>query len=479
MSLCRLIRLIRKAFQIESEEDLAYLFGKKINEIEYMKLKKPKYSGFFLRSLVFFASLLSGFKFKNTLWEHKSLLIFAGTDNQFNSLKLTIEALDSHQVGYVLILGKKLSKKNIQTFPQGHLVSFRFIEILLAVLFYVRRGISLYFKLKKQNRQIEIDWRFNIFCQAYVFVPYFINLLRRIQPGLVVMSNDHNADNRSLRLASEVLEIKTLYMQHASVSDVFPPLEFDYALLDGRAAHETYLHCYDLQKGVNPRIDNNVARCQVILSGQKKPVVLGTSFDSPKKDCLGLAVNNIDDYHCVEALLGNLTTMNIQCIVRTHPYQNSAFIKQLKVYIHDNAWLTWSNSRKERLADYFSKISAIIAGNTSIHLEAALAGLATIYYELSDNIHRPDYYGYVKNGVSVKLEQGFTLDEIENAIEDAHSPERNQAIKYFSETYGTAWQNREGELTACVIEKVLNNDSFDEILKYEASSIYKSVMSLN
>lgn len=478
MSLLRLIQLTRKAFKIETEEELAYLFGKKLKEIEYMKLKKPKYSGFFLRSLVFFASTFFGFKFKTERWVRKPLFIFAGTDNQFNSLKTTMTALDSQQVDYELLLGKGVFNKNIESYPHRHSVSFGFQEVVLAVMFYFRQAIPLYFKLKKQGRQIEIDWHFNQFCQAYVFVPYFLNVLSRVQPGLVVISNDHNVNNRSIRLAAEVLGIKTLYLQHASVSDLFPTLEFDYALLDGRSAHQTYLHCYDLQKGVNPRIDKNVAKCQVILSGQKKLVVSAANFDTPNKDSLGLAVNSSDDFYCVEALLEELATMNIQCIVRTHPFQNPVFIEQLKTYLQDKDWLTWSNSKEEGLADYFSKINAVMAANTSIHLEAALAGLATFYYEMSDELHRPDYYGYVKNGVSLKLEQGFTLKELQNAIENAYSPERNQAIKSYSETYSTEWQNQEGALTAWVIERILNDEPFDEYFVYEPSGVYKSVFEL-
>ena len=479
MTFFKILKQTKQAFRYESEESLSYLYGFQHNHVMFHgKADKPKYSGFFLRSLAFFASIAFNFRFKRIQLVRKPLLIFAGTDNQFNSLKPTIAALDNQQVDYELLLGKGVSQKNILSYPHGHLVLFGFKEVILAVMFYFFRGIPLYFKLKKQHRQIEIDWHFNNFCQAYVFVPYFLNVLRRVQPGLVVISNDHNVNNRSLRLAAEVLGVQTLYMQHASVSDIFPPLEFDYALLDGQTAHQTYLQCYAIQKGVNPRIENNVTKCQVILSGQKKPVVPAAILDATKKDCLGLAVNQIDDFHCVEALLDELATMQVQCIVRTHPFQNPIFIGQLKSYMKDKDWLTWSNSREEGLADYFSKVNAVIAGNTSIHLEAALAGLATIYYEMSDEVHRPDYYGYVKNGISLKLEQGLTFDELETAIESAHSSVRNQAIKNYSETYGTAWQNREGELSAWVIQKILKNESLDAFFVSEESDVYKTVLKL-
>jgi hypothetical protein len=111
-------------------------------------------------------------------------------------------------------------------------------------------------------------------------------------------------------------------------------------------------------------------------------------------------------------------------------------------------------------------------------VDEAVLGLATFYYEMSDELHRPDYYGYVKNGVSLKLEQGFTLKELQNAIENAYSPERNQAIKSYSETYSTEWQNREGELTAWVIQRILNDEPFDGYFDSVLTGVYRALFKL-
>lgn len=477
MNFFKLIRQSQTAFVKESELELGYLFGKKLKEIEYMKLKKPKYSGVFFRSLVFFYTVLRNFSFSSENTSNKAIYVFAGTDNQFNSLKPTLEALQVKGDGFYLSVEQGVSE-NYREFNGAQPVKFSLKVALAGFALFLRRAWPLYRKLKREKREVEISWHFSVFCQAYIFVPYFLDVLQQIQPGLVVMSNDHNVNNRSLRLAAEMLGIKTLYMQHASVSEIFPPLEFDYALLDGKLAHQVYLHCYEVQEGTNPRIDKNVANCQVVLTGQKKPVVQvkqDTQLDGVQ---IGLAVNQIDDFHCVQAMLDHLAPMQLKCIVRTHPFQNPVFLEQLQSYMQDKAWLSWSNSREQPLADYFANVNTLIAGNTSIHLEAALAGLPTFYYEMSDEVHRPDYYGYVTNGVSQKLDRGFTFETIKLAIELAHSAERHQAIKNYSETYGTPWQNREGELGARLIEAILKNQPFDKMLKNEEPGVYKSVMRL-
>ena len=53
---------------------------------------------------------------------------------------------------------------------------------------------------------------------------------------------------------------------------MFPPLEFNYALLDGNIAHQFYIQSYKIQKKTNLRLEKNIANCQVILTGQKKLV---------------------------------------------------------------------------------------------------------------------------------------------------------------------------------------------------------------
>ena len=102
-----------------------------------------------------------------------------------------------------------------------------------------------------------------------------------------------------------------------------------------------------------------------------------------------------------------------------------------------------------------------------------------VYLEMRDEGHRPDYYGYVKNGISTKLEQDFTFDELRLAIENADSIKRHQAIKNYSETYDTKWQNREGELSALVIESIIKNKSLDTVFKQEEPCVYQSVLSIS
>jgi hypothetical protein len=474
MKLFELLTQSFTSFQRENELELAYLFGQKIDEIEYMKLKKPKYSGLFLRIAIFFYTVIRSYTFSPKKKSPKDVYIFAGTDNQFNSLKPTIEGLKNTRISFHLTIGQGLS--NINNSQQSvNIIKYDIKNAIAGCVIFLLRAYPLYRKLKYKKSDIEISWYFDIFCQSYVFVPYFLDKLDNIQPSLVVMSNDHNVNTRSLRLAAEMLDIKTLYMQHASVSEIFPPLEFDYALLDGMVAYQTYVDCYELQKDANERIEKNVGKCQVLLTGQKKLVVQNAEQNESERVCVGLAVNQIDDFHCVQAILDRLSSMSLICIVRTHPYQNTDFLQQLHSYSHGKAWLTLSDPRKQPLADYFANLDALIAGNSSIHLEAALTGTATLYYEMSDEVHRPDYYGYVKNGVSLPLDREFTSKSLSLAIVNSDNIERHKAIKNYSATYDTRWVNKEGDLSAWIIKQILSQNDFSERFICECVPNYKTL----
>ena len=58
MNIFKLLLQSKLALTRESEIELAYFFGEHLKDIEYMKLKKPWYSGIFFQILAFFAKIL-------------------------------------------------------------------------------------------------------------------------------------------------------------------------------------------------------------------------------------------------------------------------------------------------------------------------------------------------------------------------------------------------------------------------------------
>ena len=104
----------------------------------------------------------------------------------------------------------------------------------------------------------------------------------------MITSNDHNVPNRCMLAVAHHLGIKTVYLQHASVSPIFPALRVNYAFLDGQCALDIYRQCEPNQ----PNTNRNAPLPKVILSGQKKHV---KRSEKSQSTLIGVAFNVLDD----------------------------------------------------------------------------------------------------------------------------------------------------------------------------------------
>jgi hypothetical protein len=482
MGFFELISQCKLALSREDEIELNYLFGKKFDyvfskrskEYEYEKKKTPRFTGVFFQSLIFFYKLLINIKFLEKKNSKKLIFVFLSSINQLNSINSTLEALKNNKNEFHLSVFKGLQEKN-NKYECMMSVRFSLKIISVSTFLFFFRALPLFLKLKREGKKIEISWYFHKFCESYIYIPFFLDELQKIKPKIVVILNDHTVQTRSLRLSAEILGIKTIYIQHASVSETFPPLEFDYALLDGDAAYQIYKNCYQVNNN-NKNVEKNIANCRIFFTGQKKSVFRKNSKKNFNGLQVGVATTKQDDFIFVKTILDRLLNMKLKCIVRTHPSQSLVFIKQLKEYMKVNDMLSWSNSQDQPIIEYFVNINLLIASNSGIHLEAALAGLPTFYHEMSEQVYKSDYYGFVKNNISEKLENNFSLDILESSIKKILvSKNRQLAIKNYSETFGSLWQNREGELTTLIINYILKNKSLTDLFKIQQSKIYHSV----
>ena len=138
--------------------------------------------------------------------------------------------------------------------------------------------------------------------------------------------------------------------------------------------------------------------------------------------------------------------------LRWHPGQAILDIKQYRVAFVSSERVSLSDPNIESISDFMAKIGWLIAGNSSIHLEAAIAGVMPIYYELTRPDHI-DYYGYVKHGVTHSAASATEVLELIERTRHGHT-QNAEAIRYYSATYCTEWDGREGELVAECLQKL-------------------------
>ena len=263
-----------------------------------------------------------------------------------------------------------------------------------------------------------------------------LRILKKRKPKAIVFTNDHLVVARSLLLAANKLGIKTYYVQHASVTEYFPPLEFTHALLDGEDAYLKYKNCGEIKSNIH-------------LVGMSK-------FDHYINDCngnntlkyLGVAYNLTDDtdsvYHFIITLRNRNPDLNI--IVRAHPADKR------DLPIIEN--ISMSYPQNENAYEFINRVDCLISGDSSIHLEAVLLNVYPCYYNFNVS-KRFDYYGYVKNGLAEYFKD-FEL--LNNKLKELklNKPNIQYRAKFYNAAIGTDYFGKSTERISNIILDTLN-----------------------
>ncbi|MGD1869795.1 MAG: hypothetical protein ACFB0F_09865 [Neomegalonema sp.] len=273
--------------------------------------------------------------------------------------------------------------------------------------------------------------------------------ISRLQPDLVLLSNDHLVLPRTMVLVARHSGVPTAYVQHASVSDVFPRLSFDYAFLDGRTSAEVYASCAG-NHSPNTILHKVPA---VFLSGVQRPVE--TEIE-PDRKTIGVTVNNVDNIDAILACCDALLAANLCLVMRWHPRQKSERVAKIRSWLSAHPGVLVSDPSVSNVAEFFSQSAIVLGGDSTILLEAAIAGRLPLYFRSGDALPH-DYYGYVERGIVRECE---TTDEILETVRSGWRPS-SEALRQMSATFGTNWQGREGELLACALHRILNGDSLE------------------
>lgn len=439
-------RRVNDVLNKEPETWLAYLYGQRLNDLKHLQDAEPRYQGVVFRFLIYIYTLLRRTRMRfSPRISPATYLIYAGTRNQLSALESTVSALREKGQSVVVIVPKSLANKSSVGNRDYYVMALGVVD-LLRVLALTATRLSTVVRLASEISPALLRKRLNVFLQPHADLIYFDRLLSSIKPKYVIVSNDHNISNRSLLALARNRGCITVYMQHASVSSVFPALNVDYAFLDGMSAYETYLQCERNQPDSDPLLESR----QVILSGQKK--ALSRRISSKESAVVGLAVNALDSLRDLGDFVKQMTEQGIKLTVRWHPGLGPKIVESLKLELAPYQ-VQYSNPRTENVNDFLNNTCALIAGNSSIHLEAALCGVPTFYYEISAT-DIPDYYGYAKHRLAVPAADVKQLTEMLNDVLKGIMEVDGDAVRYYSSTFGTEWEGREGELVASTLAAI-------------------------
>ena len=269
---------------------------------------------------------------------------------------------------------------------------------------------------------------FDLVFYAIGYYEVYRRALRHYRPRAVVFANDHNDDARALLLACRAEGVPTAYVQHASVSTNFPPLGFDLSLLEGQDALDKYRQC-------------GPVRGRVALVGMPKAdAFLSQRNAEPTVRRVAVACNLLDGLPAVADTLAYLLRElpDLTFTLRPHPGDRRDFGPLHQALPR----LRWSDPHRENVFEFLQQHDALVAADTSTHLEATLLNVASVYYRFSPTPTLADYYGYAAHGLS---EWAHSLPELAAALERLarhKPPDLYRRASYYNATLGTPDEGR-------------------------------------
>ena len=278
---------------------------------------------------------------------------------------------------------------------------------------------------------------------SFVLVPglvsSYFHILKKYKPECIVLSNDHIYLTKSLALVCEDLGIKTIYVQHASVSYAFPELHFAYSFLDGKDSVLKYT------------AEGKKCASDIIMLGAARYDALGAcriNRKPGKRNCIGVAINELDDNKTANDFCNELLARypHVRIKIRTHPGMKN------KPFVFDNKdRIIYTCATDESIIDYLDSIDFQVSGDSGVHLDAILGGVSTIAYNFTESV-LSDNYEYIKRGL---VKYATDIDQI---FEFAHQSPDVSVVRYYDESYQKSYS---GNCSQIIAEFILNGYSLD------------------
>ena len=392
---------------------------KRLNSIKYAQLRfiqKSEHNLFVTIIFVFIKAIISIFSFQRGKTVFKDIHVLALTINNKKSVKGILDNLprDSYSIWS--------DKQNDVPNSIIYLKSF----------FYLPKLVRFYVQSDSRERIIIRQYGLDFFrtCALYCEIDKIIKKNPHLK--MILFPNDHTLTSRCFIECAKKNNIRSLYVQHASVSDVFPSLSFTYAFLDGKQSYDIYNKIGNIQS-------------RIYLTGSPR---FDSFFDTNKSEKtydVGIALNSLDNINRVLNLcLFIKDHYSHKILVRPH----TGMIKEFNGDLFKEHGFEISNPLIELSNVFLSKVKIMIANESGIHLDAALLRVPSILYNFSDR-HIIDWYSYVKNGM---IQESHTKEELISRMKKGVEI-NNDAVRYYCASFGSSFEGKVGPFIATFISK--------------------------
>lgn len=405
------------------------------NDLLFRLVQKTHLGRFF----AFFRSLLRSWrhaKMRSPIACPGEIAVVALSQNQIAALRPIVNQLRTRGelVPVYLSGGARLGVDAKLEYRFGNFRKLEMWAYLVAIPFLpclIVRWIS-----SKGYIQRSYRWSLDEYWLSYGLYFLLRKWFQQAKPSALVISNDHMLLPVTLERAARDEGVPTFYIQHACVTDKFPPLRFSYALLDGRDARDKYAAAGKSDTEVSligiPKFDAFVERINC----------------STQLNRLGICISKADDLDAAERLLRELVAadLGIEITVRPHP---GALVEMKR---HLEGLATELNleisSADESSFDFLVRHEAILAGVSAIMLEAALLNVTPIHYGLSNSVN--DWYGFLSHGLCKSCSSTEELVSYLEAIRNER-PATSEVVSYYCESVGKDWHGQSAARAAGII----------------------------
>ena len=360
----------------------------------------------------------------------KPIMITSFTKNQRDAVKNLITERND-----VLVIGDK-------NFGDLILPEYKAFYYSLPYLW----DLTKKYKSSKGYVRKSFKYIFHDYWLTYGYLKMLINYLKKNKVNLVIVSNDHSMRTRIPILACKAINIKSLYLQHASIGSKFPRLAYDFALLEGLDSLDKYMKI--------GKIDSTV-----FLIGSLKMAGKVSINSKNKIHIIGICFGLNDSLDIVEDVIKEMLKIFIgkEIILRCHPREvRLNFLTKMKTKYE----IRISDSRKHHVVNFLAETDSIISGESNIHLEAASMNVLPIFYKLSkDKNEEFDVYGFIRNNLIKNI--CHSTDELSSIIliQKEQREKVRHLTKYYDSTVNSMYEGNTKELYKQVVTFINTGDS--------------------
>ncbi len=289
--------------------------------------------------------------------------------------------LTSNNIRVFNRLNDVLQRDNIRDVSLNGLpISFVMRLRILGRLGEIICGSKALFAHRHENPFIHLQQ--TIGCAALVM---FSSVVKVGRLKIICIASDHAPTSMALMSVARMHGIATCYVQHAPVTEFFPPLNYDLSILFDRASHTAY------KKAAEKRGWKNTGEV-VFLSPFKD------QFCHPNIDqgpyTVGVCLSYLADLRGLEALLSDLSRKDTvsKILLRRHPRcRRNLFILTAfpKVSVRPQG---------ESAEDFFKSVDLVLVPSSGVAVESLHRGLMTFYTSGVDML-ADDYYGFVRSAI--------------------------------------------------------------------------------